>query len=139
MDLSKFDLNKDSVANGAVMTVAHPQTGEDLLDDKGTPVTITLLGKDSPEFKKVLRRNANKKIDYMQSTGRKIVVKVEDLEKDGLELAVAATKAWSGINVDGALLECVPENVESTYNRFPWLREQVESFINNRANYLKNS
>ena len=126
MDLTQFDVV--SPANeGVWMNLEHPVTGEPL------DVRIKLAGIDSDYYKKELRKQQNKKF---KKGFRKL--SAEELEADTIELLVACTLDWEGVELEGQALECNPENVRKIYKRFPWIREQVDNFINDRANFLKN-
>jgi len=50
---------------------------------------------------------------------------------------IRCTLAWRGIVYEGEALECNPGNARRLYAALPWLREQVEAFIADRANFLK--
>jgi len=126
MDLTQFDVV--SPANeGVWMNLEHPVTGEPL------DVRIKLAGIDSDYYKKELRKQQNKKF---KKGFRKL--SAEELEADTIELLVACTLDWEGVELEGQALECNPENVRKIYKRFPWIKEQVDNFINDRANFLKN-
>ena len=126
MDLTQFDIV--SPANeGVWMTLEHPVTGEPL------DVKIKLAGVDSDYYKKELRKQQNRKF---KKGFRKM--SAEELEADTIELLVACTLDWEGVELEGQALECNAENARKIYKRFPWIKEQVDNFINDRANFLKN-
>ena len=126
MDLTQFDVV--SPANeGVWMNLEHPVTGEPL------EVKIKLAGVDSDYYKKELRRQQNKRF---KKGFRKM--NAEELESETIELLVACTLDWEGVELEGQTLECNPENVRKIYKQFPWIKEQVDNFINDRANFLKN-
>jgi hypothetical protein len=130
MDLSQLDA--PATEQGVAMTVDHPTKPEPLLKADGAPMTITLVGKDSDRFRKATRAALNRRL-----ASRKIKVKAEDLEAENLEGLVACTIAWDGIMVDGAALDCTPVNVRAVYTRFPFIREQVAEFVEERANFFR--
>jgi hypothetical protein len=135
MDLSTLETT--SVAEqGAAMEVQHPVTGAVLTDTSGAALTITLAGQDSERFRKAERRITNKRL-ASQAAGRRIALTSEGLETDAIERLVACTITWSGITLDGEAKDCTPENAREAYKRLPWLREQVERFVEDRANFLK--
>ena len=126
MELTQFDVV--SPANeGVWMNLEHPVTGEPL------EVKIKLAGIDSDYYKKELRRQQNKRF---KKGFRKM--NAEELESETIELLVACTLDWDGVELEGQALECNPENVRKVYKQFPWIKEQVDNFINDRANFLKN-
>ena len=126
MELTQFDVV--SPANeGVWMNLEHPVTGEPL------EVKIKLAGVDSDYYKKELRRQQNKRF---KKGFRKM--NAEELESETIGLLVACTLDWEGVELEGQALECNPENARKIYKRFPWIKEQVDNFINDRANFLKN-
>ena len=126
MDLAKLDIV--SPANeGVWMELEHPVTGEPL------GVKIKLAGTDSDYYKKELRRQQNKRLKKGIRN-----INAEELEAEAVELLVACTLDWEGVELEGQALECNPENVRKIYKKFPWIKEQVDAFINNRANFIKN-
>lgn len=109
---------------------------------KSKPVRIFLIGQDSAEYSAVRQKLSNKALNKMAKAGgpgKKGAVSAEQLEEDKLELAVAATKNWENVVWEGQTLPFSPENVRKVYQECPWLLEQVEEFVNDRANFLGNS
>jgi hypothetical protein len=54
---------------------------------------------------------------------------------------VACTKSWrddtkTTLTLEGEELECSRENVLRVYREYPWIKEQVESAVMERANFL---
>jgi hypothetical protein len=127
-----------SANEGAVLEVRHPVTGLPLTLDDQTPVRITLVGMDSEQYRAAVRARTNKRIKAAAETSRS-QVSAEMLENEGLDILVACTLGWEGIFVKDAPLPFSPENAKTLYARLPFLREQVDSFIGDRGNFLKAS
>lgn len=135
MDLSKLDTA--SVANeGAVMEVTHPVTQEPLKQDDGSLVTITLAGIDSDIYRRAVYASGDRVMKVVRAGQEN---RAADLDNDKLSTLAVCTLAWSGIELDGQKLDCTRENARKLYMRVPWLREQADTFIANRANFLKAS
>lgn len=133
MDLSQFTVDPENQT--ATLEIVHPGTGQVLRDEDGVAVTITLHGPDSKAVKSVERAWTNKRLaEGMRS--KKATVSIEQIEDQAMAVDVAATVDWSGVAFDGEELECTPENIRKVYTRLPWIREQVEEFFNERANFL---
>lgn len=128
MDLTQLDSVKAS-NDGADLHVVHPSTGEKL------GIVITLAGPDSDVFRKAKRRNTDKRLKAVQK-GREKLSSAE-LEQEATEILAACTLDWSGIQEGKKDLECTPENASDLYTRYPWIREQVDEFIGDRANFIK--
>ena len=137
MDLSALDTK--AVANqGAQLHLKGPD-GTPLFQGEGDqkkPITLTLIGKDSDEFQMASNALANRRI---QDAQRKKTALIEEIERDAIRVLASCTKAWDGIVLDGEELAHSFENVVKLYTRFPWIREQVDEFIAERANFLKAS
>jgi hypothetical protein len=133
MDLNQFDTVGAS-DEGAVMELRHPVTGIALVQDDGTAVSIRLAGMDSGRFRKQQRANTDRRL-----RGSRRGVTGTEMDAEGLELLVAVTLGWTGIEIDGERPEANAVNVRKVYTKFPWIREQVDNFVGDRANFLKNS
>jgi hypothetical protein len=143
IDLSSLD-TKESSERGAVLELRHPETGKEL------GIKITLAGADSTLFVKAsnkiaaARANANMTPARMKRMrqGRPMEVSEEDMEdqrQDAIKLLASVTLAWEGVVIGGSEVECSHEAAISLYARFPWIREQVDTFVNERSNFLAGS
>lgn len=136
MDLSTLD-TADLANQGAVMHVHSPLGPVWVEDADGkptdVPVTITLLGDDSDIITRFDRASVNQNLRGGQ------VLTAEISEAKAINRAARATIGWSGINLDGEELSFSEENAKKLYKRFRWLRQGVQQFISDRANFLKAS
>lgn len=106
--------------------------------DGKEPVTISLVGVDSENYQAAARASQNRRLAKINP--RKVrQVTAEEMENDALEILVACTIAWEGIGWGKEDLKCTPENVRKVYANVPFIREQVDEFINDRSNFLGNS
>lgn len=121
------------VNEGAVMQVKHPTTGEVLMDN-GEPVTIKLLGTDSDAFQRVNNQAINRRL----KTPRSIMPTAEEQQAIATEMLVACTLEWKGIgDAEGKPLLFTQANCKMLYTKARWLREQVDTFIGDRSNFMK--
>jgi hypothetical protein len=127
-DLSQLDTQKGA-DEGFELTLVHPKTGERL------PMVITLLGYDSAAYQDAMLDQQRVRFKEMQKSRRREMTP-EELDAAALELLVVATRAWRGMKLDGTELACTPENARTVYRRFPWIREQANEAIGDRANFL---
>lgn len=132
MDFSVFDTTASD--EGAIMEVRDPN-GVVMQAPDGKPVTITLVGSDSKQFRSATRAATNRRL----KGGRKLNVTAEGLEAEAIDILAACTLAWHGIMLDGKKFECTRENARLLYERFLFVREQVDEFIGDRGNFLKPS
>jgi hypothetical protein len=132
MDISKFNF-KDGAA--ARMELCHPATGEVLKDDNGAAIWIDVYGSDSDVFRGALRSYGNKKL----AKGSKKQT-MEELEQVSSKILAKATAGWSDqLMVNGDFLPCTEQNAEWLYCEYPWIREQIDTFVNERSNFLKSA
>jgi hypothetical protein len=131
MDLSNLD-TVAAASEGAVMPLLHPVSRAPLKTDDKKPITLTLLGYDSIQFQDFERIKINRRLNGEDAPERS----AEAHEADKLETLSLCVKSWQNIIVDGKALECTAENVRMVLKRFPWIREQVDLFVGNRANFL---
>lgn len=133
MDLSTLD-TANLANHGAVMHVHSPLGPVWVEDANGKPtdvaVTITLLGDDSDIITRFDRASVNQNLRGGQ------MLTAEISEAKAIGRAARATVAWSGIKLDGQELPFSEENAKNLYKRFRWLRQGVQQFISDRANFL---
>lgn len=134
MDLAQVDTA--STANAGQKLELRGPDGAPLYKADGvTPVTLTLLGKDSDAFIKARNATANR---YLKQRG-KAQVTAEGSDADQIAILVRCTVGWDGIGIDEDETPFTPENAARLYNRFRFIREQADEFIDDRANFLKAS
>lgn len=131
-DLSTLDVVR-SANDGVAIDILHPITKEPL------GITITVLGSDSAAFKKLATDQNRRRVAKMEKAGgfKISAVSQDERDEDALELLAACTKSWGNVVLDGALLECTRDNAINLYERLPWLREQIDGAIGDRANFIK--
>ena len=123
-DLNFFDTSLKA-NTGVEYTLKHPATGEDL------DISFTLLGVDSDAFQELERAKKRTRLKT-----QKIDITVEELENQTLDTLTAMTIGWKNVVLDGKELEFSPENARRIYSKFPWVREQIDGVIGNRALFL---
>lgn len=138
-DIGSFD-TVATAEEGAVMELRHPKTGDVLRhapkdgETIGRAMTITFRGKDSEAFRAMARRQSDRRIAQNMRTRQPILTEV--IEKDDIELMVAATKSWD-IWLNGEIPKSVPDRYREVYTKFPWIKEQGDEFIGVRSNFIK--
>jgi hypothetical protein len=132
-DLSTLD-TRGASERGAVLTLKHPVTGDELRTKNGESVTITLLGIDSEKseaLQREVQRKALKRAGFKKRTP-------EQIENEGLNLLAGLTVAWTNVGRGDEELPCTTENAKAIYKEFPWIRSQVDEFVGDVSNYLGN-
>jgi len=134
MDLSNFNVEK-MAEQGAWLELENPESGEVLESDDGEPIAIKVLGTDSKAWRNKNRQFQQRRIAKMaRSRSKQIDYTMSD--EDACELLSECTVDWRGIVDDGEELEFSKEAAESLYLKYIWIREQVDSFIGDRANFF---
>ena len=113
--------------DGADLEVLHPVSGEKL------GVVIRLAGADSAVHRKATAAIANRRA----KGGFRRTINLDDLQTENIEVLARCTLGWSGAVLDGKALPFSKDAAVTLYTRFPWLREQVETFISARPSFLQ--
>lgn len=130
-----FDLNslKPVMADdGAVLNIVHPET-EEVIEG----MTITLLGQDSKVYRKLQMGKQQAALNRMAKGKKAIDLDAEKLSEDSIDDLVKLTVSWSGFTLDGKKLDCTPENIRTVYSDWSWIKEQVQEFVQDRANFFR--
>lgn len=131
-----FEISEFETIDAADMPVKNPKTGKlVMLPGENAPVTIKLAGRDSEIYRKISRELANKRAETARNGDAQ--PSDEDLENEALDLLSALTLGWEGITANREPYPFSPENARKLYERLPWLREEVDRFVGNRANFMK--
>lgn len=136
MAIGKYDTRK--VANeGVELTLLDPETLDTLFCADKTPMTIKLLGVDSDRYRKAEHEITDRRL----SIGGKRKVTAKEIEQGELHKMVAVTVEWNIEIEDGKKLDREPDAamVREVYTNYPWVRAQVEEFVNSRSNFVKAS
>ena len=123
-DFTKLDF-ATKAEEGAVMQVKNPLTGEAL------GATITLIGTDSKAFRDLAKQRATAALKRTKE-------ELENYDSDD-EMSLMLSKctlAWSGVEEGVEAVEFSQENALMMYRKYRWLRDQVDQFIGDRANFL---
>lgn len=140
MDLKKLD------------TVAAADKGFEIQlfnpgDMSNLGIFITVLGRDSADYRKISSQHSRKRVQKMTKGNqfRMGSLTTEELESDTIELLAGVTKAWrdegekldNQVLIDGVKYDCDLANAVMLYTRYPWIREQVDVAVMDRANFTQ--
>lgn len=128
----------NTLTDSAVLTVTHPVTGLPLKMKDDVLVTLSLAGMDSDRYRAADRENTNNRLK-LRASGARVKMTAEELEAEALEIIVACTVGWTGVFDDGEEVPFSAANVRTLYTKVPWLRQQADVFIHDRANFLNAS
>lgn len=125
-DLAVYDGLKKTQEDGIDVHIKDP-AGHDL------GMVIRVAGPDSERQKKAVQKLQDERLqseDVMPMTAEEIARR----QVRGLAMSVIG---WSKTIVGGRELKYSEENAVELFNRFPWIREQVEAKAGKRAAFLK--
>jgi len=131
MDLATLEPTADSVP----VQLRHPTTNERLTTEAGVAITVSIVGMDSEQFRTRHRAIINKRLN----AGKKAKVTAEEIEAESIDTIAACITGWQNIDLDGKPLDFSKASAKTLLTRLPWLREQLDEAIADRANFLKPS
>lgn len=130
MDLSQLKTVKSD--EGATLQILHPSTMEPI-----EGMTITLLGQDSQVYRKLSLGKQQAALNRMNKGKKAADLDAEKLSEDSINDLVKLTVSWTGFERDGKPVEFTDVNVKNIYHEFPFIREQAQEFIADRANFFR--
>lgn len=111
------------------------------VDNLLKPVRVLIHGKDSEVFKRQQALVANKRLaEQAASKGKPAAPKNVDfdaLEQEMREAIAACIAGWENLEYDGGKLPYSPTNALRLVTELPWLAEQVDRAIADRANFIR--
>ena len=123
MDLKDLTPKSDVVE----VAICHPGTGEALLNDDKTPMTITMYAPHSKEYKKVMHEQTNKRIKSANTTG-KLDITSEELDDNTLDVMSKTTKEWD-LTFNGEKPALTEVKAKELYEEVFWIRSQLDEAI----------
>lgn len=118
--------------NGAEMTIINIQTGTPMQGKDGE-ARIKLRGFDAETY----RADLDREIARINEQKRKSASTPADNRKAEIEVLARNTLGWSNLmETQDKELEYSQANARMLYTNFPWLREQVQAFVEDRRNFL---
>lgn len=138
-DLNDIDTKKLSEA-GVALQIKRLD-GTPLVNAAGESVTITLLGPDSAKYRALTRESIKKRLDRrVQGASDVTMDDLDQIERETIEILVVCTVGWTGVRTpEGETIACTQDNARRLYENYPVVREQVDAFVGNRANFLQAS
>ena len=132
MDLANLTI-VDDAEEGGWLTIQSPKGG-DLLYDEKNPVRIKLRGRDSDTYRKMERGIRDKRIEALR---KQQSWEAKDQDNESMELLSACFIEWEGVFNEGEVFECTPENARRLMRVAPFIFDQVDMFVADRANFTR--
>jgi hypothetical protein len=125
-DLSSLSDLTPAQEVGTEVKILHPGTGEP------TGIVMQVAGPDSKR-----QKNATALIIGERSELRLRKITAARLEDESIRIAAASIISWSGVIENGEEIEYSPSVALGLLTRYPFIREQIASYSNDRAKFLK--
>jgi len=125
------------------MEVRHPATDEVLRAQDGRAVTMSVVGFDSQKVRAKRHKLGNRRLNR---NNRKVTA--EGREAENIELLAATIEGWDaeglayalskiyGQKISASDLEFSEKTAQDLLTGVPWLRDQVDEYSGDRANFL---
>jgi hypothetical protein len=137
MDFDLAEIDTRTAANDGVWLPLMRVDGSPLTV-RDEPVRVRLLGQDSDAYRQRMREHLRRRLE--RRAAGDIAPTLDDLdraEQEGNEILAACTADWSGVySLSGDKIRCSFDAALALYQRFPVIREQVDRFVANRANFI---
>lgn len=110
----------------------------------GSGIFISVLGKDSDEFKQFQREQrdaVNRKVMKARKRGQDVKMDSAEMsEEKEIDLLTRLTTGWRNMpsfTVEGELLSFNKENAAMLYTKFPSIKRQVDEASADMQNFIK--
>jgi hypothetical protein len=129
-----FNIASLKTDDSAVLHLRSPATDELLYadDEKKLPVTITLFGSSSSQYRNAINAMQNRAL----KRGKK-QASAEIMREESTELLVACFKEASNFDYDGQAINEAGFRAVLEDSGLSFVRDQVDSFIGEQSNFLK--
>jgi len=131
MDLKDLTPKSDTID----VILVHPNTGEELTNPDGSNMTICMYATHSPEYKKVMHSQTNKRIKAA-TKGDDLTMTSEDLESSTLDVLANTTKSWD-ITFSGEKPELTVKKAKEIYTEVFWIKVQLDEAVTNSLDFTK--
>jgi hypothetical protein len=130
LDLEQYDVKKVS-DEGFELELKEPGTGRPL------KAYIRVCGKDADRYRERNRDIQRRRLESLAPGSRpSAIAALDTAEDDELDLLAGCALSWRGILKNGEPRAFNEAEVREVFKRHQWIKEQVDSAIHNRANFL---
>lgn len=133
MDLLQEAAVKDKID----VELKKPGTDETIMNDDGTPMTVTVYGPYSKTYRRISFENQNKHLARFRK-GDESELSVEELDEMMFNLVVKCVADWN-ITAAGEKPKCTEKKVRDILDKLPPIKDQVQAAINDTKSFLGNS
>jgi hypothetical protein len=127
--------------SGVDVVIKKLNSNEPLKAANGEIVSIKVLGPDSGKYRSLSRTQIRKRLAKRAAGNTEFTdADMDETDHDAMEILAGCTVGWNGIlDKAGKPIPCTPENALKLFENYPVVREQVDLFISERANFLQAS
>ncbi len=125
-DLSEFSDLSAKQEEGFDVEITHPKTGEHI------GAVIRVAGPDSKRVRTARAIVVNERIEQKIKK-----LSADRMEEESNRITAASIISWSGIQVAGKEFEYNKQNAFRLMTNYPFIREQLDAFVGDRANFIK--
>lgn len=139
----QFDLDDMDTMTLAERGVAFPimridRPTEPLRNRDGSAVTITVLGPDSAKYRHHQSTAIRKRLEDSAS-GNPAMQTPEQNMAEVVNLMASVTLDWTFKNAANEPIPCTHEAAVALYTQFPAIRDQIDTKMTRRVNFLRAS
>jgi len=126
---------RDAASKGAWLHLVHPVTKEPLYDGPDKPVRWLIAGRDSEQYQKVLNTQQTRRIEDSAKTKTKTLTG-ERFSAEALDLLAGLVLDIQHSVFKGEALAPEFAAIRAVLKAEPWIAEQVDEYVMDRANFL---
>ena len=123
-----------TVKDTTEITLYSPKTRGTLYNADGTPMTVTVYGPYSGEYRKVQHDLSNRRLQRAQRGGG-MSITAEEASEAAEELLARVIADWN-LTVDKDPEPFTPEAVRAVLKEFPWVKEQIDTALGDTGAFL---
>jgi hypothetical protein len=128
------------VSETATIELTDPFDHTTLLNDDGSPMTISVYGPYSSAYRQINHNVTNKRLMKSQRSGGKVSITSEEIEATNFEKFVKCTAGWHLTLKSGeGIAEFSQEAARQLYKEEPWVLEQVKAVLEDEKAFLEKS
>jgi len=129
-DLSALKPTKETVE----IILEHPGTGEVLMNDDGSEMTITVHAPWTKAYRSAGFKHANERLRKRKGDKEDFNFTFEELEEAGIDLLADVTVDWD-ITFGGEKPKFTVAKAKEVYSEIFWIKGQLEGAINEAGDF----
>jgi hypothetical protein len=137
MDLLKLSYMDE----GADLHLRNPTTGEPIVEN-GEPTILKVISQQSSTWLNIQNEEMLQRTEELRERAKdkdpKKKPTLQEMNDAAIRVAASAVVGWSGVSIgSNGPLEYSKENALLLITKFPWIRRQVQEFMTDEGNFIK--